>query len=106
MDFIENTGNIHIGTIIKEKLAESSMTNTEFAKRINRSRTDINDIFKRKSLDIELLIDISKALNYDFIRNVYFEEYTSPTTYIAFKIKEDEIKDFQREFIRLMKSQK
>ena len=101
MDFVENIPNIHIGSIIKGVFAEKTITKTEFANRINRSRTDVNDIFKRKSIDTELLVEISKVLEYDFIRKVYYEEYASPTIYIAFKIKEGEIKDLQNEFIRL-----
>jgi len=106
MDFIENIVDIHIGTIIKEKFDKKGITKTEFANKVKRSRSDVNDIFSRKSIDVELLIDISKALDYDFIRKVYFEEYTSPTVYIAFKIKEDEINNLPEEFIRLAKPKK
>ena len=106
MDFAENILDIYIGTIIKEKFDKKGITKTEFARKINRSRSDVNDIFKRKSLDTELLIEISKVLDYDFIRNVYFEEYTSPTVYIAFKVKEDEINNLPEKFIRLAKPQK
>jgi len=104
MDFIDNTRNIHIGTIIKEKLKEKSMTITDFAYKINRERTSARDILKRKSLDTELLITISKVLDYDFIRNVYYGEKTSPTLFIAVKTNENEIKnlDLPEEFIRLI----
>ena len=77
MDFIKNIQGIHIGQIIYEKFTEKSMTVTEFASKINRERTTVYDIFERKSIEIGLLIDISKALNYDFIRNVYYEKQTS-----------------------------
>jgi len=108
MDFADNIRDIHIGTIIKKKLMETSMTMTEFAAGINKSRSNVNDIFKRKSIDIELLIRISKALNYDFIRAVYYEEETSPTLFIAVKTNEAEIKNLNlpKEFIPLVKPQK
>ena len=108
MEFIENVRNIHIGSIIKEKLTERSMTITEFAYKINKERTTARDILKRKSIDTELLIDISKVLDYDFIRNVYYGEQTSPTIFIAVKTKEDEVKnlDLPEEFIRLVKGKK
>ena len=58
--------NIHIGKIIKEKWIEKSMTITEFAHGIGRERTTVYDIFRRKSIDIELLIKISENLiNFD-----------------------------------------
>ena len=66
------------------------MTITEFASKINRERTTARDILKRKSIDTEFLIEISKVLDYDFIRNVYYGEQTSPTVCITLKIKEDD----------------
>jgi predicted transcriptional regulator len=63
---------IHIGTLIKAKVMERNMQVTEFAKRINCERTTVYNIFTRKSIDIEQLIRISQALEYDFINEVYF----------------------------------
>jgi len=107
MDFIENIQNIHIGRVIEEKLKEKSMTVTELADNINCVRTNVHDIFKRKSIDTELLIAISKALDYDFIRNIYYKEQTSSTIFISIKTKEDLLNKFNllEEFIRLVKPQ-
>ena len=108
MDFVENIYGIDIGKLIKQKFDEKSMTKEEFAAKINRERSTVYGIFDRKSIDIVLLIDISKALDYDFIRNVYYGEQTSPTIYIAVKTNEDEMKkiDLSDDFIRLVKPQK
>ena len=108
MDFIDNIQNVHIGAIIEKKLKEKLMTVTEFADKINRERSTVYDIFKRKSIDTELLVLISKALDYDFIRTVYYGEETSPTVFIAVKTKEQDIKklNLPEEFIRLVKPQK
>ena len=108
MDFIENIRDIHIGSIIAKKLTEKSMTKTELADRINKERSTVYGIFNRKSVDTELLIEISKALDYDFIRSVYYGEETSPTVFIAVKMEEEELKnaDLPNEFIRLVKSKK
>ena len=105
MDFIENIRDIHIGTIIQEKLTEKSMTITGLADKINRERTTVHDIFKRKSIDTELLIEISKALDYDFIRKLYYDEETSPTVYVAIKTSKEEINkmNLSDEFIYLIK---
>jgi transcriptional regulator with XRE-family HTH domain len=59
--------NIHIGEMIKQKRKENGMTVTAFAKAIHRTRTDAYSIFKRESIDIELLTKISEVLNYDFV---------------------------------------
>ena len=92
MNFIENIRDIHIGAIIQEKLTEKSMTVTGLANKISRERTTVHDIFKRKSIDTELLIEISKALDYDFIHNVYFKEKTSSSLLISIKTEEDLLK--------------
>jgi len=85
---------IHIGSVIKQKVAESSMTTQEFANRINCERTTVYDIYERKSIDSELLIRISKALNFDFYNEIYFDKKTdhfSKKVLIAFEIEEKDI---------------
>ena len=62
---------VHIGSIIKQKVMESSMTIKEFADKINCERTTVYHIFKQKSIDVERLIKISEVLSYDFISEVY-----------------------------------
>ena len=83
--------NIHIGSIIKQKLEENPMTIKEFSDRINCDRTTVYDIFKRKSIDVERLIKISQVLNFDFINEIYYKQSTPivPTTiYIAIEVDE------------------
>ena len=111
MEFIDKIKikDIHIGSIIEEKFEKSKLSKTKFASMIGRTRTDVNDIFTRKTIDTELLIAISIALNYDFILNVYYEGQTSsPTIYIALKITENEIKgiDLPEEFTHFIKVEK
>ena len=106
MDFIENIRDIYIGEIIKEKLTEKSMTITGFADKINKERSTVHDIFMRKSIDTELLIEISKTLGYDFIRKVYYAENTTPTILISITTEEDLLKKMNliEEFICFLKS--
>jgi len=67
---------IHIGSIIRSKVEESSLSIAEFAERINRTRPTVYDIFNRKSIDTDLLIKISEALDYNFLQEVYLEKTT------------------------------
>jgi len=108
MEFKENIKDIHIGTIIEQIFRERGMTITEFASKIKRERTTPYDIFTRKSIDTELLIEISKVLNYDFIRNVYLDEKTVHTIQIAIKTEEDVLKnlDLLEELIRFVRNKK
>ena len=93
MDFSEDIIDIHIGTIIQEKLTVKSMSKTEFAYRISKERTTVYDILTRKSIDTELLIKISKVLDYDFIRKVYYKEQTVHTILVSIKTEEDVVKN-------------
>lgn len=67
---------LHIGKLIEERLSHKGMTKSELARRINKARQNINDILNRKSIDTELLYNISVALDYDFFRH-YVMELTS-----------------------------
>lgn len=57
--------------MIRMQLFEKNMTVTELAKRIYRSREATRDILNKKSINTDLLLDISKVLDYDF-----FKEYS------------------------------
>lgn len=63
---------IHIGKVIRKHLEEAGMTKSEFARRLETSPQNIYGIFKRRSLDTDLLKNISRILNYDF-----FQYYSS-----------------------------
>ncbi|TND09330.1 MAG: hypothetical protein FD123_1417 [Bacteroidetes bacterium] len=70
--------NIHIGKIVRQHLEEVGMTKSEFARRINTSPQNIYGIFKRQSIDTELLRDISRVLGYDF-----FQYYASTSMVVS-----------------------
>jgi hypothetical protein len=57
---------LHIGKLIKERLAETGMKKSEFARRINRTSQNVYDIFERKTIDTGLLSSISEILNFNF----------------------------------------
>lgn len=58
--------NIHIGKLVLDKLKERGISKSEFARRINKSRQNVQDIFKRQSLDTQLLSEIGEVLTFDF----------------------------------------
>ena len=62
--------NLHIGQLIKTVFEQSGMTVSEFARRINCERTNVYTIFKRRSIDVELLVNISKVLEYNFFEEI------------------------------------
>jgi len=101
---------VHIGSIIKQKFNESSMTVTEFARKINCERSSVYHIFKQKSIGIERLIKISNTLNYNFIYEVYKDEinkinHSVPATFIAIEMNPDYLQQLNLpdNFIKLIK---
>ena len=106
-----------IGEIIRKKFEESGMKMKEFASKINRERTSVYYLFKKESIEIEVLEKISEALNYDFIYEVYKykkqddnDNSTSPTQTVCIAVEID-IEKLQNlnlpdDFIRLVKKQK
>jgi transcriptional regulator with XRE-family HTH domain len=63
---------IHIGKRIKQIFEKKGMSVSEFSRRLNSSRENVYDIFKRQSIDTSLLEKICKVLDYDF-----FQHFTS-----------------------------
>ena len=57
---------LHIGELIKSRAKELRIGPTELGQLINTSKQNIYGIFKRKSLDSELLWKFSVALKFDF----------------------------------------
>ncbi|MBQ9253988.1 MAG: helix-turn-helix domain-containing protein [Bacteroidales bacterium] len=65
---------IHIGQHIKSVLKAKNVTVTSLALRIGTTRTNMHKIFQKESIDILLLLRISKELNHDFFKDLS-EEY-------------------------------
>ena len=61
---------IHIGHLIKEVFDEKGISVTEFARRINCARPNVYSIFERYDISVEQLIDISEALDHNFLDDI------------------------------------
>lgn len=57
---------IHIGNIIEEELHKQERTVTWLAKNLCCDRTNVYKIFKKQSIDTELLLRISLVMNVNF----------------------------------------
>lgn len=66
--------NIHIGNLIKEELQNQERTMSWFARKLYCDRSNVYDIFKRESIDTELLLRISLILERNFFL-LYVDEY-------------------------------
>lgn len=65
--------NLHIGRLVKTVFERSGMTVSDFARQLNCERTNVYTIFKRRTIDVELLVNISKILEYNFFEDVLKE---------------------------------
>ena len=64
--------NIHIGHLIREQLKADDRSVSWLAREIHCTRNHVYKIFNKPSLDGDLLLKISNAMNYNF-----FQFYTA-----------------------------
>ena len=64
---------VHIGKLIEKELRRQERSVTWFANKLCYERTNVYSIFKRQSIDTELLVRISRILNHNFL-NYYNKE--------------------------------
>jgi len=64
---MENAQNIDIGKIIKGKLKEEKRSVAWLAEKVFKDPSNLRKILKKKSMDIDLLQRISKALHHNFL---------------------------------------
>ena len=67
--------NIDIGALIFQKLKENGQAVSWLAKKVNSDRSNFYRILKQNHIDTQLLLDISKALDYDFFA-CYSEKFS------------------------------
>lgn len=70
---------IHIGQLIKSELIRQERTPTWLARKINCDRSNMYYIFSQQSINTDLLLRISRALNHDFFLH-YTTEFSTNTT--------------------------
>ncbi|MBR4561944.1 MAG: hypothetical protein IKO23_08530 [Bacteroidales bacterium] len=68
---MESNGNIHIGHLIQAQLKADQRSASWLAREIGCSRNHLYKVFRKPSLDGELLLRISLAMNFNF-----FQYYT------------------------------
>jgi len=61
---------VHIGQLVKSVFDSSGMSVSELARRLHCERTNVYTIFRRRTMDVELLAMLSKILNHNFFEDV------------------------------------
>jgi len=65
---------IHIGQLIKEKVTEKRLSQEALGKMINTTKQNVGNIYKRRSIDTQLLLKLCTVLEFDFFEAFYSEE--------------------------------
>ncbi|MBC7864245.1 MAG: hypothetical protein IAF38_14805 [Bacteroidia bacterium] len=97
--------NVHIGKKVKEVLGQSRFNVTEFAAKINKTRTVVYDIFERQTMDTGLLMKIGKVLDHDFLSYLLDSVKEERTPYRGKKEMElyAELEEFKKRMAELEK---
>ena len=64
---------LHIGSLIKVELERQERTVSWFARKLCCDRSNIYKLFKRSTIDTELLLKVSNILNHNFF-DVFSQE--------------------------------
>lgn len=73
---------MHIGKLIKQKLAEQGKTTLWLAQELKYNRTSMYKIYDKASINADTLLQISRIMHYDFFQalSTEFKETLSNTT--------------------------
>lgn len=74
---------VHIGKLIEAELRKQERSVTWFANKLCYERTNVYSIFKRQSIDTELLVRISHILHHNFFN--YYEQEIKEREYLSTK---------------------
>lgn len=61
---------MHIGKHIKQKLAEQGRTSSWLAQQLSYNRTTMYKIYDKASIDTQMLLRISRIMEYDFFNDL------------------------------------
>jgi transcriptional regulator with XRE-family HTH domain len=80
---------VNIGEIIKKKVEESGSSFASFAKSIGIQRQNLEKtVFGKKSIDTDMLSEISEKLNFDFFQYYRCLDECNKNDYVLNEIKE------------------
>jgi transcriptional regulator with XRE-family HTH domain len=70
----------HIGKHIRKVVKQKKWREHEVAKRLDCTQGMVSQLFQKKSLNVKKLIQISNALQYDFISRIYLSQIVIATS--------------------------
>ena len=67
---MSNLKHIHIGQMIKERIAESEMETLRICNFFNCTEDEVIEMYQQENLPTDILLKWSKLLEYDFFRYI------------------------------------
>ena len=67
---------MHIGKHIKVVIKAKDTSVTSLAKAVGTTRTNMHKILRKESIDVSLLMKISRELKYDFFKDISEEVFS------------------------------
>lgn len=93
---------IHKGEIIEKAVRSSGFSISTLAKRLNKSRRHIYNIFENPNVGLELILEIGKIIKYDFTDEIpIFEKSRTNTSHIVIENKDEE-KSWKDKYFELL----
>jgi transcriptional regulator with XRE-family HTH domain len=91
---------INIGFKIKEIAESKNLSQEDLGKLINKTKQNVGDIYKRESVDTELLLKLCEVLKFDFFDLLYEEEPLKGIRNNLLSLKAKEIHDLKEDISR------
>ena len=82
---------MHIGKLVKSVFDGSGLTVAELARRLHCERTNVYTIFRRRSIDVELLARLSNILDHNFLDEAMQLYGLSPTSSVNLTLRLDHL---------------
>jgi DNA-binding Xre family transcriptional regulator len=79
--------NLDIGKLIDQKWDRNKISVTQLAETTGISRANIYNIVKRKSIDTDMLISLSKALNYPFLEEYLTTDFPTICSQVVLNVE-------------------
>ncbi|UWX62063.1 transposase [Chryseobacterium oranimense] len=88
---------IYIGQLIKQRVSECDISITRISKFLQCSEEEIEKIYEKKSVEADVLLKLSKLLEYDFFR-IYSQHLIlySPQASIKYNCAKTQLPSFRK----------
>jgi hypothetical protein len=88
---------IYLGQLIKQRVSECDISVTRISKFLKCSEEEVEKIYEKKSIEVDVLLKLSKLLEYDFFR-IYSQHLIlySPQASMKYKCNKTQLPSFRK----------